>query len=689
MKIKTRLNLNTIISLGAVAFIILSLAWSYNENLKATRDLALVEEIRNVAFERIMLRDDYLLHGEERAKIQWHAKSGSLRRLLDTADQRFTDGDDRDLLREARKDFDATFISFSGFMERRKRKESDRTVGVDLAETESMLISQAFLKAYSLTGSINRLQVSTERKAAGVRERSIVTVVFFMIAGIAMIIANSMFLSRLLNKRMAALRKGIEIVGAGDFDYRIDARGDDELSVLAMGTNEMAGKLKMSHISVETLRQEITERYRAEEKLKESEERLVEAQRVARLGYYDLDVATGTWTSSKVLDGIFDIGDDYRRDVEGWSLLVHPEERPAMLDYLLNDVLAKKRPFDREYRIVRSSDRCVRWVHGLGKVECDSRGKPVKMVGTIQDVTERKQAEEERRKLEQQVQEAQKLESLSVLAGGIAHDFNNLLMVVMGHAELALDEIPPTSAARRDLAEITTAARRAAELSLQMLAYSGKAFFAVERMGLADLVEEMEQMLRTAISKKATLNLGLEPGLPPIKADPSQIRQVVLNLVVNASESLADGSGVITVSVGATRCDEEYLHETELRDALVPGLYVHLAVTDTGAGMDAGTRSRIFDPFFSTKFTGRGLGLAAVLGIVRAHKGALKVYSEPGKGTTFRILFPALREGEDAAISPESSHRAPRERKGAILLVDDEETLLTLGGCWSIWASPC
>jgi nitrogen-specific signal transduction histidine kinase/CheY-like chemotaxis protein len=301
------------------------------------------------------------------------------------------------------------------------------------------------------------------------------------------------------------------------------------------------------------------------------------------------------------------------------------------------------------------------------------------MIGTIQDITERKQLEEEKRSLERQVQQKQKMESLGVLAGGIAHDFNNLLMVVLGHAELALGGIPPKSPARRNLEEITIAARRAADLSLQMLAYAGKAIFILERVGLPELVEAMAHALNTAISKKAILTLNLESGLPPIEADPSQIRQIVMNLVTNASEAIGDRSGVITVSVGRTRCDEESLQKTELRDDLPPGLYVHLEVTDTGIGMDEKTRSRIFEPFFSTKLTGRGLGLAAVLGIVRSHKGAVMVSSDPGKGTTFKILFPALTDAEDATRSPDSSSLADWRGKGTILLVDDEESLIALG----------
>ena len=180
----------------------------------------------------------------------------------------------------------------------------------------------------------------------------------------------------------------------------------------------------------------------------------------------------------------------------------------------------------------------------------------------------------------------------------------------------------------------------------------------------------MADLLKSSISKKADLILNLERGLPPIEADPSQIRQVVMNLIVNASEAIGDRSGVITVSVGTTRCDEEYLRKMESRDRLAPGLYVRLEVTDTGSGMDASTRARIFEPFFTTKFLGRGLGLAAVLGIVRSHKGAVKVESEPGKETSFQILFPILAEDEGAARSPDPGALANGGRKGTILRLD-------------------
>ncbi|MFO1372636.1 MAG: ATP-binding protein [Candidatus Competibacteraceae bacterium] len=237
----------------------------------------------------------------------------------------------------------------------------------------------------------------------------------------------------------------------------------------------------------------------------------------------------------------------------------------------------------------------------------------------VTDITGRKWAEEKRLQLERQMQQTQKLESLGVLAGGIAHDFNNLLAIILGNASLALDELPLMSPARDSLRAIEETSLRAAELCRQMLAYSGKGRFIVENIRLGDLIAEMVSLLRASISKKAILNLNLQESLPPLRGDPSQIRQVVMNLVINASEALGEGSGVITISTGITECSREYLRDVYLDEHLTEGFYVWLEIADTGCGMDPETQRRIFEPFFTTKFTGRGLGLSSVLGIVRGH----------------------------------------------------------------------
>jgi PAS domain S-box-containing protein len=282
-------------------------------------------------------------------------------------------------------------------------------------------------------------------------------------------------------------------------------------------------------------------------------------------------------------------------------------------------------------------------------------------------------AEEDRRELETQVQQAQKLESLGVLAGGIAHDFNNLLTAILGHADLALADLTPESPARENLIEIEQVTRRAAELCRQMLAYSGRGRFVVEPLHLSRLVQELTHLLQVSISKKAMLRCHFAEDLPAIEADPAQMRQVVMNLVINASEAIGDQEGIIAVTTGVMTCDALYLQNGHMIASPPAGTYVYLEVTDTGSGMDAATQAKIFDPFFTTKFTGRGLGLAAVLGIMRSHNGAIKVHSELGKGSTFRVLFPASVKAVESSES-----ETPAELwhgTGTILLVDDEDAV--------------
>jgi len=292
----------------------------------------------------------------------------------------------------------------------------------------------------------------------------------------------------------------------------------------------------------------------------------------------------------------------------------------------------------------------------------------------VRDITDRMQAEERQRELERQMLHAQKLESLGVLAGGIAHDFNNILAAILGNADLALLRLPADQSARCFLGEISTASRRAADLCRQMLAYAGRGHFSIEPIDLSAVVREMGDMLRVSISKKATVVYDLSHDLPPINADGAQIRQVIMNLIVNASEALDDRPGTIRISTGTGPCEAGnasiLVDELEQHD---PCVFVEVA--DTGIGMDEATRRRVFEPFFSTKFAGRGLGLAAVLGIVRGHKGAIELDSAPGRGSTFRIRFPAAPQplpSDTDSPSPEAEYRG----SGTVLVIDDDPLVL-------------
>ncbi|MCU0663010.1 MAG: response regulator [Myxococcota bacterium] len=272
-------------------------------------------------------------------------------------------------------------------------------------------------------------------------------------------------------------------------------------------------------------------------------------------------------------------------------------------------------------------------------------------------------------------QRAHKLESLGVLAGGVAHDFNNLLVGILGNAELAMMELLPESPARNHMRNIVTAAKRASDLVSQMLAYSGKGRFVIERIDLSAMVEEMLPLLQVSVSPNVVLRLDVASSIPAVEGDAAQIRQVVINLVTNASESMGDRSGVVHLSTGVMVCDRDYLKQTYLDDDLEEGNYCFFEVSDNGAGMPEETRSRIFDPFFTTKFTGRGLGLPAVLGIVRGHRGAIKVTTEPGKGTTFKVLLPAADEPAHKGKPLRETTEPPYAGNVHVLVVDDEPTV--------------
>jgi PAS domain S-box-containing protein len=284
------------------------------------------------------------------------------------------------------------------------------------------------------------------------------------------------------------------------------------------------------------------------------------------------------------------------------------------------------------------------------------------------DVSDRREAQERERRLEAQLLRSQKLESLGVLAGGIAHDFNNLLVGVLGNAQLAQRHVG-TGVAGLCLGDIVRAAQRAAELCKQMLAYAGRGTLELEAVWLPDLCEQMVDLVRPSMSKRARVVVERDRAVPPVQGDATQLQQVVMNLLTNASDALGGNDGVVTLRLGETHDDEELRSPNALVEELSPGPYVYFEVQDTGCGMDDDARNRMFDPFFSTKEQGSGLGLSAVLGIVRRHGGAIHVDSEPGRGTTIRVTLPRADPQPPRVGSVEPVAEPTR---GTVLVVDDE-----------------
>ncbi|MFO0843301.1 MAG: PAS domain S-box protein [Gemmataceae bacterium] len=456
------------------------------------------------------------------------------------------------------------------------------------------------------------------------------------------------------------------------FEFQVTRRGGEPawVSESARVVRDAAGRALYYEGTVE----DITPRKQMEQALRKSEASLASAQARAGLGSWEVDPATGLGHWSREMYG------HYHRDptlgpptMAEFLDLVHPDDRPLILA-AQGSAQNSRGPVSVEYRTdpARGPVR-----HLVGAVEAvrDGAGRVVLLAGTTLDITERKRAEEQRRRLEAQLLHAQKLESLGVLAGGIAHDFNNLLTGILGYASLALMQLHPGSAACPLLLEVEKAAQRAAELTQQMLAYSGRGKFIVQPLRLDQVVQEMVNLLGTVVSKKASLNLELEPAT--VEGDATQIRQVVMNLITNASDALEGQCGVIAVRTGVRRAGEADLRSAYLAHDLPAGEYACVEVADTGCGMAPETLPRIFDPFFSTKFTGRGLGLAAVLGIVKGHRGAIKVDSARGQGTVFQVLLPAFAGAPAEGRAAPTEEPSPRGH-GTVLVVDDEPTIRDL-----------
>jgi PAS domain S-box-containing protein len=406
---------------------------------------------------------------------------------------------------------------------------------------------------------------------------------------------------------------------------------------------------------------DISDRRRAETALRESEERfrmLVEGVKDYAIFMTDPHGAIVSWnTGAERIIGYKD-SEIIGRNAE---ILFTPEDRERgesaqEFETAVRDGCAE----DERWHLRRNGTRF--FASGIMTPLWHPDGSLRGFAKIMRDVTERKTNEVAMR-------ETQKLESIGLLAGGIAHDFNNLLTGIIGNASLALDDLSPDAPAKRLIHDVITAGQRAADLTRQLLAYAGKGRFKIETFNISDAVEEILGLIHASISERVQLQLRLDKDLPAIEADPTQIQQVAMNLIINAAEAI-DGGGTITISTRREYLDRQRLAGTEGLSQLAPGDYVILQVEDNGSGMHEETKARIFDPFFTTKFTGRGLGLAAVAGIVRAHHGGIHVLTSPGIGSTFRVLLPSA--GRSAA--PWRGDEPVVEVRGSetILVADDD-----------------
>ena len=411
---------------------------------------------------------------------------------------------------------------------------------------------------------------------------------------------------------------------------------------------------------------DVTERDRSERAVRTAEERMRFALESAHIGIWDMDCVSGAVQWSEVLETQYGLppgtfGGTYEAFVER----IHPEDR-ASVSEAIGRAMKSGSDFSVLHRTIRP-DGTVRWLSGGGRIVLGEDGQPARAIGISQDVTER-------RALEAQVQQTQKMEAIGLLAGGVAHDFNNLLTIILGFCEMLLSDLPPDDPRYQDLTEIQTAGTQAAQLTRQLLAFSRTQIIEPALLDLSAIVTEIRPMLRRLIKEDIKLLIGVEPRLPLVQADRGQVEQVILNLAVNGQDAMPRG-GTLTIETAKVDLDEHY---AATHVGVQPGPHVVLTVTDSGTGMTPEVREHLFEPFFTTKEVGKGtgLGLATVHGIATRSGGSVNVYTELGRGTSFKVYFPQAAPVDTVVQVPVTT--APPTGTETVLLVEDADGLREL-----------
>jgi len=636
----------------------------FSQNRSARTDLKLAEEIRGNFQERISIRDQYFLHREEYMQIRWDENKQKSDQLLRQAKLQFKGEDRRQIIEYLISNSEETESIFHRIIANNKTLKSTSGNRELLDELNKRLSSQLILKSITIHDKVLKLRESTMHDVENSYRRIIIMV--FVLAGLMALctLLFSVSLMRWIRLRLVPLHEGTRNIGNGDLESRIKISGSDEFTDLAHSVNIMTDKLSV----------EIETRIKAEEELQHAKIAELERKRseeAIRSLFEWTPVATIVHRDGRIIytnpTAINMFGAVSQQDLQDKPFLdlIHKDFHQASL--------SRRALTDQGIAIPMVECKFIKLDGTVIDAEIQSTvfdyiGAKA-YISCIIDITDRKKAEEEKHLLEQQFRQAQKLESLGVLAGGIAHDFNNILAIIVGYCSLTKMDYEN---AEKHIPEIEKAAERAAALCRQMLAYAGKAMLTQSQINTCMLVDEMVSMLKTTIKQNVVIKSELSTDIPFFIGDDSQIRQVVMNLIINAAEAIGDAEGEIDVKLSKVEIKAEQPEKDHLGLIIPAGHYIRFEVTDNGCGMDDETKRKIFEPFYTTKFTGRGLGMSAVLGIIKSHNGALQLESRLGHGTIFKVYLPVQIKKNESEEEQQIPASAPWQGSGTILLAEDE-----------------
>jgi two-component system cell cycle sensor histidine kinase PleC len=615
MKIRARLRLNTWISLGVISLAIAIFAWSFLEVYRADRNVLFIDEIREATFERIALRDNYLLNPSEELKIKWYAKSETLRTLLESASERFTGKDDRALIQEARKNFDITFSSFSTILEKQRQEEPADRKKLAFGEEESKLLSQVFLNADALNNSGVRLYESLRGAAITARNRGAVFIILFVVGSVITISIHSLFIGRIIRKRLTVLHEGVKVITGGNLDHRIDIVGDDELADLAQASNEMVTKIKESHEFAESVINTVREPLIA----LDQDLRVVKVSR----SFYDFFQVNPEETVGQL---IYDLGN------KQWDI--------PKLRELLETILPQKTTFD-DYEVEHNFATIGRRIMLLNARQIErASGKERIILLAIEDITERKaienglkKAHEELSALATELKRASRAKS--EFLANMSHELRTPLNSIIGFSEILYDKTfgPLNEKQKHYTNNVLTSGKHLLLLINQILdmakVESGKMNLTLSRIPMKSLLGDISLLVADMVSqKKIEMLLEIAEDVPNIEADDLKVKQILYNLLSNAVKFTPEGG---KIGIRAEKADFE----------------IKILVWDTGVGIELENMERIFEGFFrvDTPYSriteGTGLGLPLSKKLVELHGGQLSVKSEGlQKGTSVQFTLP-------------------------------------------------